>query len=908
MAKGRDPENAGIYTNWLQCSAFVTHVSGAKFHGTVTIDEAVRDLQLEGINPVVFHNGNMLSVKEYTQINSGVVDQDIANEIPGSPCQSEAPDTATPYDASQEIGISPPQDTHQVPHPLTPTAPIDDAQDTYIKVPWTEGMISDYIDTQVEYPLTPTSPTDDLQETCVKSRLTQGVSGASTEAHCTISADSIELSSALSPESIHNCETPVNHILNHAEDILNKVALKTLSRKGVTMKKSPKKKATIYLPLQSDPNIKSKLVTMEKAIMDLQTREYNTVTYAQLTKENESLHAELRRLTDVVNKLQSTIVGFSGLTYQMENACKLMRENDPSKIRIPPKPHTSTKSVEVQATLSYPNQPYPTLEPPPPCPLTPTAPPHENTPTPSDETVEQSENTPPPSDETLEQSEMYMDQEDPLVHGNVIIDSKSQFQGFGAHVYSTDDVNRFLETVKTIPKCVTASHHIVAYRLSPQDGDNPTESCMDGGETGAGAKLLRMLQELNIIDTVVVVCRWYGGTHLGNNRFNVIIKAAKHVLGKLGKPTTNDAIVSPITTINRFQPLSDHSVNQSNSPHSSNGNPNRSSEPIDNLLIHDSTGSKLVLNKLYPRGETSRKKWASYLQDARHIIESGPVVKRSIVVMCGIRDATELSQGWQWSGGSTDKLLFSIVQAARRKSPDATLVLVSVAPSLDSKIEEQVQSINHFMENQEIKNPSAVVYCNIYRWLADHPTALVGPHVKPQFLGTVANRLKVAVGITKHNKSSRAPGTNSPNNSARSRVGILHRQYRRDTNSAALGSSASDYNVRFGAQHNNHTYSRPATESTQQWSPLVAADRGTQCTQAVSSPTTYTVNQAVAPSQVQDLQTVFPPAQTNNPFLTMANVDNVKTLPQQYTGAIYYANGAAWQQVPIQGAQQSMSY
>ena len=82
VAKGRDPENAGIYTNWLQCSAFVTHVSGAKFHGTVTIDEAVRDLQLEEINPVVFHNGNMLSVKEYTQINSGVVDQDIANEIP----------------------------------------------------------------------------------------------------------------------------------------------------------------------------------------------------------------------------------------------------------------------------------------------------------------------------------------------------------------------------------------------------------------------------------------------------------------------------------------------------------------------------------------------------------------------------------------------------------------------------------------------------------------------------------------------------------------------------------------------------------------------------------------------------------------------------------------------------------
>ena len=76
------------------------------------------------------------------------------------------------------------------------------------------------------------------------------------------------------------------------------------------------------------------------------------------------------------------------------------------------------------------------------------------------------------------------------------------------------------------------------------------------------------------------------------------------------------------------------------------------------------------------------------------------------------------------------------------------------------------------MENQEIRNPSAVVYCNIYRWLADHPTALVGPHVKPQFLGTVANRLKVAVGITKHNKSSRAPGTNSPNNSARPRIGI----------------------------------------------------------------------------------------------------------------------------------------
>jgi putative IMPACT (imprinted ancient) family translation regulator len=51
----------------------------------------------------------------------------------------------------------------------------------------------------------------------------------------------------------------------------------------------------------------------------------------------------------------------------------------------------------------------------------------------------------------------------------------------------------------------------------------------DDGETGAGDKLLYLLERMEVTNTLVVVTRWYGGIQLGPDRFKHITGVAKQV-------------------------------------------------------------------------------------------------------------------------------------------------------------------------------------------------------------------------------------------------------------------------------------------------------------------------------------------------------------------------------------------
>ncbi len=59
-----------------------------------------------------------------------------------------------------------------------------------------------------------------------------------------------------------------------------------------------------------------------------------------------------------------------------------------------------------------------------------------------------------------------------------------------------------------------ANHHAFAYRLAP---DGSLHRASDDGEPGgtAGRPILRQLEAFRIVDTVVVVTRYFGGTKLG---------------------------------------------------------------------------------------------------------------------------------------------------------------------------------------------------------------------------------------------------------------------------------------------------------------------------------------------------------------------------------------------------------
>ena len=55
----------------------------------------------------------------------------------------------------------------------------------------------------------------------------------------------------------------------------------------------------------------------------------------------------------------------------------------------------------------------------------------------------------------------------------------------------------------------------------------------DDGEAGAGMVILRMLERAGLRDHVVIVTRWYGGKHLGGDRFRHVQEAVRLYLAVL---------------------------------------------------------------------------------------------------------------------------------------------------------------------------------------------------------------------------------------------------------------------------------------------------------------------------------------------------------------------------------------
>lgn len=116
-----------------------------------------------------------------------------------------------------------------------------------------------------------------------------------------------------------------------------------------------------------------------------------------------------------------------------------------------------------------------------------------------------------------------------IKHGPQKTYTKSSFQGHHVAINNQDSIIPALHAIYADSRVARATHNIYAYRIQTQSG--VTEHYDDDGEWGAGKKLLELLRENQITDNLVCVTRWYGGTHLGKDRFKYIIEAAKETLG-----------------------------------------------------------------------------------------------------------------------------------------------------------------------------------------------------------------------------------------------------------------------------------------------------------------------------------------------------------------------------------------
>ncbi|TKX18250.1 IMPACT-like protein [Elsinoe australis] len=122
----------------------------------------------------------------------------------------------------------------------------------------------------------------------------------------------------------------------------------------------------------------------------------------------------------------------------------------------------------------------------------------------------------------------------PWVLSDVVSEKKSVFVARAAHVTSTDQAKSFVQhLLATDKKAARATHNMTAWRIR---GPNQTafQDCDDDGEDAAGGRMLHLLQLMDVWDVMVVVTRWYGGIHLGPDRFRIINSVARDAIVKGG--------------------------------------------------------------------------------------------------------------------------------------------------------------------------------------------------------------------------------------------------------------------------------------------------------------------------------------------------------------------------------------
>lgn len=114
---------------------------------------------------------------------------------------------------------------------------------------------------------------------------------------------------------------------------------------------------------------------------------------------------------------------------------------------------------------------------------------------------------------------------------NIIEDRGSRYAVSGGNCRSKDDAKQFLKELKRRKKFAKATHNSWGFIGS----DGPVKN--DDGEGGAGMLILAMLERETLENHIVVVTRWYGGKHLGGDRFRHVSEAVRLYLVALRDET-----------------------------------------------------------------------------------------------------------------------------------------------------------------------------------------------------------------------------------------------------------------------------------------------------------------------------------------------------------------------------------
>ncbi len=114
------------------------------------------------------------------------------------------------------------------------------------------------------------------------------------------------------------------------------------------------------------------------------------------------------------------------------------------------------------------------------------------------------------------------------VFDKIISDRGSRYAVSGGVARDRDEALALITALKRQKRFAKATHNTWAAILAGE----PVKD--DDGESGAGALILQMLERAGLTDHVVIVTRWYGGKHLGGDRFRHVADAVRHYFSQTG--------------------------------------------------------------------------------------------------------------------------------------------------------------------------------------------------------------------------------------------------------------------------------------------------------------------------------------------------------------------------------------
>lgn len=112
--------------------------------------------------------------------------------------------------------------------------------------------------------------------------------------------------------------------------------------------------------------------------------------------------------------------------------------------------------------------------------------------------------------------------------GQILTDRGSKYAVSGCPVADRAAVDAAMKSLLRQKAYAKATHNSWAVCFSES---GPTKS--DDGESGAGMVIVRMLEREALFDHLIVVTRWYGGKHLGGDRFRHVQTCVRAYLDAL---------------------------------------------------------------------------------------------------------------------------------------------------------------------------------------------------------------------------------------------------------------------------------------------------------------------------------------------------------------------------------------